>query len=143
MYPLSCSFSLLHSKHWFGVGFTLPSGQIGLDIVQVGGARVQFACASALAMLVEGHGEVCPLVLRHGGVASLATMLHTAGAQGKKAAAEAIQACPALFCGCLLCKQMLNECMKHIHDGNTATISTNLLHLAPPQYWLLSFSKLH
>ena len=58
----------------------------------MGGARVQFACASALAMLVEGHGEVCPLVLRHGGVASLATMLHTAGAQGKKAAAEAIQA---------------------------------------------------
>ncbi|KAL0052266.1 hypothetical protein WJX82_010974 [Trebouxia sp. C0006] len=63
--------------------------------LQVGGARVQFACASALAMLVEGHGEVCPLVLRHGGVASLATMLHTAGAQGKKAAAEAIQALAA------------------------------------------------
>jgi len=76
--------------------------------VQVGGARVQFACASALAMLVEGHGEVCPLVLRHGGVASLATMLHTAGAQGKKAAAEAIQACSsssALFRDWLLCKQ--------------------------------------
>ena len=69
---------------------------------------MQFACASALAMLVEGHGEVCPLVLRHGGVASLATMLHTAGAQGKKAAAEAIQACsspPALFCDWLLCQQ--------------------------------------
>ncbi len=78
------------------------------DIVQVGGARVQFACASALAMLVEGHGEVCPLVLRHGGVASLATMLHTAGAQGKKAAAEAIQACSsssAPFRDWLLCKQ--------------------------------------
>ncbi|KAL0027101.1 hypothetical protein WJX79_006042 [Trebouxia sp. C0005] len=76
--------------------------------LQVGGARVQFACASALAMLVEGHGEVCPLVLRHGGLASLATMLRTAGAQGKKAAAEALQACSspsALFCGWLLCKQ--------------------------------------
>ncbi len=76
--------------------------------MQVGGARVQFACASALAMLVEGHGEVCPLVLRHGGVASLATMLHTAGAQGKKAAAEAIQACSsssAPFRDWLLCKQ--------------------------------------
>ncbi|DBA83344.1 TPA: hypothetical protein ACH3X2_006497 [Trebouxia sp. C0005] len=63
--------------------------------LQVGGARVQFACASALAMLVEGHGEVCPLVLRHGGLASLATMLRTAGAQGKKAAAEALQALAA------------------------------------------------
>ena len=105
--------------------------------MQVGGARVQFACASALAMLVEGHGEVCPLVLRHGGVASLATMLHTAGAQGKKAAAEAIQACPALFCG------WLAECIKQMYDGKTASISIKKLHLAPPQYWLLSFSKLH
>lgn len=54
---------------------------------------MQFACASALAMLVEGHAEMCPLVLRHGGVAALALMLQTAGAQGKKAAAEALQVC--------------------------------------------------
>ncbi|DBA87927.1 TPA: hypothetical protein ACH3X1_004915 [Trebouxia sp. C0004] len=73
----------------------LPSVVPLTQALQVGGARVQFACASALAMLVEGHGEVCSLVLRHGGVASLATMLHTAGAQGKKAAAEAIQALAA------------------------------------------------
>lgn len=59
--------------------------------VQAGGARVQFACASALAMLVEGHAEVCPLLLRHGGIAALAIMLQNAGAQGQKAAAEALQ----------------------------------------------------
>ena len=59
--------------------------------VQVGKPKVQFACASALAMLVEGEPEVCPQVLRHGGLAALTTMLHTAGAQGRKAAAEALQ----------------------------------------------------
>ena len=59
--------------------------------VQVGRPRVQFACASALAMLIEGHPQVCPQVLRHGGIAALTIMLQTAGAQGKKAAAEALQ----------------------------------------------------
>ena len=52
---------------------------------------MQFACASALAMLVEGEPEMCPQVLRHGGVAALTIMLQTAGAQGRKAAAEALQ----------------------------------------------------
>ena len=52
---------------------------------------MQFACASALAMLVEGEPEMCPQVLRHGGVAALTLMLQTAGAQGRKAAAEALQ----------------------------------------------------
>ena len=42
-------------------------------------------------MLVEGHPEMCPQVLRHGGIAALTIMLQTAGAQGKKAAAEALQ----------------------------------------------------
>ena len=66
--------------------------------VQVGKAKVQFACASALAMLVEGEAEMCPQVLRHGGLTALTTMLHTAGAQGRKAAAEALQVqhlCPS------------------------------------------------
>lgn len=63
--------------------------------LQVGRPRVQFACASALAMLVEGHPEMCPQVLRHGGIAALTIMLQTAGAQGKKAAAEALQAVAA------------------------------------------------
>lgn len=63
----------------------------GMACVQVGKAKVQFACASALAMLVEGEPEVCPQVLRHGGIAALTSMLHTAGAQGRKAAAEALQ----------------------------------------------------
>ena len=68
---------------------------------QVGRPRVQFACASALAMLVEGHPEVCPLVVRHGGIAALASMLQTAGPQGMKAAAEALQVsslrCPSVM----------------------------------------------
>ena len=59
--------------------------------VQGGRPKVQFACASALAMLVEGEPEACPQVLRHGGLPALTTMLHTAGAQGRKAAAEALQ----------------------------------------------------
>ena len=42
-------------------------------------------------MLVEGHPEACPLVRRHGGIQALASMLHQAGAQAKKAAAEALQ----------------------------------------------------
>ena len=46
-------------------------------------------------MLVEGHPEVCPQVLRHGGIAALTIMLQTAGAQGKKAAAEALQVQPS------------------------------------------------
>lgn len=59
---------------------------------------MQFACASALAMLVEGEPEMCPQVLRHAGVAALTIMLQTAGAQGRKAAAEALQVhsrCPS------------------------------------------------
>lgn len=48
-------------------------------------------------MLVEGEPEVCPQVLRHGGLAALTTMLHTAGAQGRKAAAEALQVCHLCF----------------------------------------------
>ncbi|KAL3158344.1 hypothetical protein ABBQ38_010583 [Trebouxia sp. C0009 RCD-2024] len=63
--------------------------------LQVGRPKVQFACASALAMLVEGEPEMCPQVLRHGGVAALTIMLQTAGAQGRKAAAEALQALAA------------------------------------------------
>ena len=63
----------------------------GMACMQVGKAKVQFACASALAMLVEGEPEVCPQVLRHGGIGALTAMLHTAGAQGRKAAAEALQ----------------------------------------------------
>ena len=42
-------------------------------------------------MLVEGHPEACPLVQSHGGIIALASMLHRAGAQAKKAAAEALQ----------------------------------------------------
>lgn len=42
-------------------------------------------------MLVEGHPEACPLIQRHGGIQALASMLHQAGAQAKKAAAEALQ----------------------------------------------------
>lgn len=66
-------------------------GQGRLPLVQLGKPKVQFACASALAMLVEGQPETCPQVLRHGGVAALTIMLQTAGAQGRKAAAEALQ----------------------------------------------------
>lgn len=108
---------------------------------------MQFACASALAMLVEGHGEVCPLVLRHGGLASLATMLRTAGAQGKKAAAEALQACSspsALFCGWLLCKQPVcaercrNESLTYTYAGKTANSSTSLLHCSTGFYSFMS-----
>ena len=74
--------------------------------IQVGRPRVQFACASALAMLVEGHPEVCPQVLRHGGIAALTIMLQTAGAQGKKAAAEALQVQPL---------HMLSTCQRAQH----------------------------
>lgn len=59
--------------------------------LQMGRPRVQFACASALAMLLEGHPEACPLVHSKGGIAALASMLQQAGAQAKKAAAEALQ----------------------------------------------------
>lgn len=47
-----------------------------------------------MAMLVEGHPEACPLILSHGGIVALASMLHQAGAQAKKAAAEALQVTP-------------------------------------------------
>lgn len=65
--------------------------QAHMLMLQMGRPRVQFACASALAMLVEGHPEACPLVQSHGGIIALASMLHQAGAQAKKAAAEALQ----------------------------------------------------
>ena len=91
-------------------------------VLQMGRPRVQFACASALAMLVEGHPEACPLVQSHGGIIALASMLHQAGAQAKKAAAEALQVTLLLFplsagklaghvCCLILVQMLLNHCL--------------------------------
>lgn len=77
---------------------------------------MQFACASALAMLVEGEPEMCPQVLRHGGVAALTIMLQTAGAQGRKAAAEALQVdcrCPSGH----TCTAVHLWSARHMHHG--------------------------
>lgn len=46
-------------------------------------------------MLTEGHPEVCEDIEAHGGVAALVGLLCTGGGQGKKSAAEALQAMAA------------------------------------------------
>ena len=62
---------------------------------QVARPRVCFACAAALAMLTEGHPEVCDDIEAHGGIPALVALLCTGGGQGKKSAAEALQAMAA------------------------------------------------
>ena len=54
-----------------------------------------FACAAALAMLTEGHPEVCEDIEEHDGITALVGLLCTGGGQGKKSAAEALQAMAA------------------------------------------------
>lgn len=64
-------------------------------VLQVARPRVAFACAAALAMLTEGHPEVCPDIDAQGGVMALVGLLSDGGGQGKKSAAEALQAMAA------------------------------------------------
>lgn len=78
----------------------LPSGvlhQLNSSVLpwQVARPRVCFACAAALAMLTEGHPEVCQRIEAHDGIAALVGLLATGGGQGKKSAAEALQAMAA------------------------------------------------
>ena len=54
-----------------------------------------FACAAALAMVLEGHPEGCHLVHELGGLPPLTQMLSGGGAQAKRAAAEVLQALAA------------------------------------------------
>ena len=63
--------------------------------MQRGRPRVAFACAAALAMVLEGHPEGCTAVHRLGGLPPLMQMLSHGGAQAKRAAAEVLQALAA------------------------------------------------
>ena len=56
---------------------------------------MSFACAAALAMLTENQPEACMLIEAQGGIPALVQLLKTGGGQGKKAAAEALQAIAA------------------------------------------------
>ncbi|KAK9794963.1 hypothetical protein WJX73_006109 [Symbiochloris irregularis] len=66
-----------------------------VEALKMSRPRVCFACAAALAMLTEGHPEVCEDIQRHGGIQALVALLSTGGGQGKKSAAEALQALAA------------------------------------------------
>ena len=63
--------------------------------MQGGRPRVAFACAAALAMVLEGHPEGCQAVHQLGGLPPLMRMLSHGGAQAKRAAAEVLQALAA------------------------------------------------
>ena len=63
--------------------------------------RVQYAAASALAMLAEGHPAVCESIMSHEGPQALAKMLRSNVGHARQAAAEAMQVglgCLALPC---------------------------------------------
>ena len=53
--------------------------------------RVQYAAASALAMLAEGHPAVCESIMSHEGPQALAKMLRSNVGHARQAAAEAMQ----------------------------------------------------
>eukprot|EP00891_Asterochloris_glomerata_P006855 jgi/Astpho2/6855/Aster-06527 len=57
--------------------------------------RVQYAAASALAMLAEGHPAVCESIMSHEGPQALAKMLRSNVGHARQAAAEAMQALAA------------------------------------------------
>ena len=60
--------------------------------------RVQYAAASALAMLAEGHPAVCESIMSHEGPQALAKMLRSNVGHARQAAAEAMQ----VGLGCLV-----------------------------------------
>ncbi|KAK9812888.1 hypothetical protein WJX72_005286 [[Myrmecia] bisecta] len=66
-----------------------------VEALKVSRPRVCFAAASTLAMLTEGHPEACTEIDKHGGIPTLVALLLRGGGQGKRAAAEALQACAA------------------------------------------------
>ena len=59
---------------------------------------MQYAAASALAMLAEGHPAVCESIMSHEGPQALAKMLRSNVGHARQAAAEAMQ----VGLGCLV-----------------------------------------